>query len=138
MATTKYVSPILVAEVLLEAEECGTCGVIYGLSRAFIAARRHDGNWWHCPNGHRWQFSESIESQLKKEKLALEERLNAEKEWSRRMENDLGDERKKHAVTKGQLTKTRNRVQAGVCPDCNRHFSNVERHMQTKHPRQEG
>lgn len=37
-------------------------------------------------------------------------------------------------ATKGRLTKTKKRIANGVCPCCNRHFVNLERHMTGKHP----
>ena len=33
-----------------------------------------------------------------------------------------------------QLTRLQKRIHAGVCPCCNRTFTNVARHMKTKHP----
>lgn len=50
------------------------------------------------------------------------------------IQDQLDAEQRAHAATKGQLTKTRKRVGKGVCPCCNRHFVNVERHMATQHP----
>jgi hypothetical protein len=46
----------------------------------------------------------------------------------------LQAEERSHVSTKGQLTKARNRAKAGLCPCCNRHFTNVERHVKSKHP----
>lgn len=140
MATTKFTSPIVVAELLLEAEECATCGVVYALTRDFLAARKRDGNIWYCPNGHQWQYTKTDLQREREARQAAEvelrkatERLESERGWSRRLEEDLTAEKKDHAVTKGKLTKTRNRIAAGVCPDCHRHFENLERHMTKKH-----
>lgn len=46
----------------------------------------------------------------------------------------LESERRAHAATKGQLTKTKKRIANGVCPCCNRSFANLERHMAGQHP----
>lgn len=35
---------------------------------------------------------------------------------------------------KGQATRLRNRIKAGVCPRCNRTFQNLQRHMAGQHP----
>lgn len=35
---------------------------------------------------------------------------------------------------KGQNTRLKNRIAAGVCPCCNRSFQNVARHMAGQHP----
>lgn len=48
--------------------------------------------------------------------------------------DQLEAERRAHAATKGQLTKTRKRVAGGVCPCCNRSFVNLGRHMAGQHP----
>lgn len=37
-------------------------------------------------------------------------------------------------ATRGVVTRMKNRVSRGVCPCCKRHFANLERHMDTKHP----
>lgn len=36
--------------------------------------------------------------------------------------------------TKGVVTRTRNRIANGVCPCCDRSFTNLQRHMASKHP----
>jgi len=43
-------------------------------------------------------------------------------------------ERRHRIAIKGQLTKTKNRIANGVCPCCNRSFSNLQRHMSGQHP----
>lgn len=136
MASTKFASPIVVATVKLDAEECKVCGAIYALSQDFIAARRKDGKTWCCPNGHNWHFlqGESETDRLKRELTQANERIESERTWARLQEQALSDERRSHAATKGKLTKTRNRVQNGVCPDCNRTFQDLARHMHSKHP----
>lgn len=82
----------------------------------------------YCPLGHSWIFSGKSEVEKVKERLEREQSrtaaLTAEKdqlEASRR-------------ALKGQVTKIKKRIGKGVCPCCNRHFVNVERHMATQHP----
>ena len=110
---------------------CEGCGVLYGATQDFLQLRRTDGKGFYCPNGCRRFYTETAAKKL----AQAEERLAAEKGWSSRLSESLAAEEKRHAVTKGQLTKTRNHIQAGVCPDCHRQFVNVERHMASKHPR---
>ena len=38
------------------------------------------------------------------------------------------------AVARGKLRAQSERIKNGVCPCCKRHFTNLERHMHTKHP----
>jgi hypothetical protein len=64
--------------------------------------------------------------------------LEDEFKWAdnrrRNAENETEAERRSKAAYKGQLTKVRRKVANGSCPCCNRHFENLQRHMQTKHP----
>jgi hypothetical protein len=64
----------------------------------------------------------------------LSAQLDAERTRTRRLREEVDRERRSHSATKGQITKLKRRVGKGVCPCCNRHFANVERHMATQHP----
>lgn len=84
----------------------------------------------HCPLGHTFVYGDSYEAKLADERRrhqATRELLDAE-EQARRTEE------RSHAQTRGQLRKTRERVAAGVCPFCRRSFSQLARHMKSKHP----
>lgn len=107
------------------------CGVHYGLDDEFIAARRRDRKTFYCPNGHTRWYPGKTAAQEAEEQRQRAERL--QKQLTRRGE-DLQRERRSHSATKGQLTKTKKRIGNGVCPYCNRHFADVERHMGNKHP----
>ena len=43
-------------------------------------------------------------------------------------------ETRRRAAAKGQLTKVKKRVGNGVCPCCTRSFTDLARHMESKHP----
>jgi hypothetical protein len=133
MATTRTIS----GEVIVEERRtlvpitCSGCGVLFAMTTDYIAERRKDHKTWHCPNGcDQYYPSETpLEKQLREAKA----RLEAERGWASRVEQDLAAERKQHASTKGQLTKAKKRASAGVCLHCNRTFQNVARHMSSKH-----
>lgn len=38
------------------------------------------------------------------------------------------------SATKGVVTKIKNKISKGICPCCNRSFTNLRRHMNSKHP----
>jgi hypothetical protein len=82
----------------------------------------------YCPLGHQHIFSGKGEA----------ERLRGQLERARLREQRVSDQlqasERSNAALKGVVTKTKKRVGKGVCPCCNRHFENVERHMQSKHP----
>lgn len=136
MATITMRNPTEQVTINLVTEDCCHCGVTFAMPVSFNKQRREDGDWFFCPAGHKQHYTETEAEIERKKREQAERRLASEQEWSRRMQNDLAAERKSHATTKGQLTKTRKRVQGGVCPidGCHRHFVNLERHMATKHP----
>jgi len=115
------------------------CGVNFALDDEFIAARRKDRQSFYCPNGHSRWYPGKTEEQKLREQLeeeqrrvvrlrASEERARAEADHQRSVANGY----------KGAATKMKKRIGKGVCPCCNRHFTNVERHMATQHPEDAG
>lgn len=133
MATRLYQREVVVSSIKFTAFDCANCGVPFALTEDYEARRRNDGNTFYCPNGHPHSWHETEGDRLRKEIAEAKSRLDAEQGWTRRLTGDLDQERRSHAATKGQLTKTRKRIENGVCPDCNRHFVDVERHMKSKH-----
>lgn len=82
----------------------------------------------YCPLGH--QHQPAGEGKAKR----LQRQLDRSEARARERLAELETERRRHSATKGTVTKLKKRVGKGVCPCCNRHFANVERHMGTKHP----
>lgn len=130
--TTK--TNVLTVEVALEPITCGACGVTFGLPTALLTTYRRTHQTWYCPNGHsRYYPGESDEEKLKKA-LKEEEARSKQAEYSLYLRNqELAAANKTLATTRGQLTRVRKRVANGVCPDCHRHFENLEKHMKSKH-----
>lgn len=123
------------AYVYYSEHQCPTCGVHYGLDREFYAAQQAGkGHGWYCPNGHKLVIRESDAEKYRREAERLKQQI-AQKDdeiaWQR--EQRKVSERQV-AAAKGQITKLRKRANAGVCPCCNRTFTNMARHMKTKHP----
>lgn len=111
------------------------CGLQFALPDMFVARRREDQKTWYCPNGHSRWFPGKTEAQKQQERADRLQRTVEAREADLRFEQRrLINERRSHAATKGQLTKTKKRIGNGVCPCCNRHFTNVERHMASQHP----
>lgn len=108
-------------------ESCPSCFINYAIPKDLHDRKQRDGGNWYCPNGHSIVFTDP-------EVKRLQRALNREQELAMDRFNQLEQERRSHAATKGKLTKTRNRIAKGVCPCCNRSFTNVERHMSTQHP----
>lgn len=119
-------------------ENCCKCGTEFGMSDAIYRAaqERREGFLFYCPNGHPQHY---VTGKSKEQQLA--EQLEAERLARQRAEqriaeaHDVADrERRVAAAYKGVATRMNNRVKAGVCPCCNRHFENLHRHMASQHP----
>lgn len=106
------------------------CGIKYALDEAFRSRRRSKGGSWYCPNGHSLSYHHAIKSEVEE----LEKQLAAARGNQRHTAERLESEKRRHAATKGQLTKTRKRARGGVCPCCNRSFVQLARHMKSQHP----
>jgi hypothetical protein len=120
----------------LAIEECCKCHITFAmpkdLQRRCIEAG--PAMMFYCPLGHSQHYTAS-EVQRLKEKLEREQRWRKDAEIRARAARDQADAAERsRAAYKGQLTKAKKRIGNGVCPCCNRHFANVERHMAGQHP----
>lgn len=145
MTVTSFQSRTLngVETISLFVFSCADCGIVFGIPNAYDDARRRDGKGFSCPNGHTLSYSDTAEKRLAREKAALEKRtqqLEEDRSW---YQQQLRAEREDHKTTKrqkaavkGQLTKTKKRAAATLCPvdGCHRSFVQMRRHLETKHP----
>lgn len=126
----------------IEAIECCACATPIWMSKQFIRNRRDDHQGFYCPNGHCQSFHGKSEEEKLREQLKAEREAKAALQRETAiLAQDLTVERearksvqRKLSTTKATLTKTRKRVAGGVCPCCTRSFTNLRRHMATKHP----
>jgi hypothetical protein len=116
--------------------ECSQCHITYAipesLKLAMLKWRGDKPNGWKttCPMGHTWWYiGESKESRLQRELDEAERRRVATRDL-------LRAEERSHAATRGHLTRAKKRAHAGICPvpGCKRHFADLRRHMESKHP----
>lgn len=113
---------------------CASCGILFGAPDHWEQARREDKREFFCPNGHRQLFAKSEADKLRQERDLLKQQIaqkDDEIKWQR--EKRQAEERRVSAA-RGQITKLKKRAKAGVCPCCNRTFTNMALHMKTKHP----
>lgn len=99
-------------------------------------ARQRPGLSVFCCNGHSMVFleGESEADKLRRERDQLVQRL-AQKDDDIRHQRERAERGERQlSAARGQITRIKNRAAKGVCPCCNRHFTNLERHMHTKHP----
>jgi len=113
---------------------CPVCGVRYGVDRVYQEKKYQEGGRWKCPNGDPLIYRENEADRLRKlleqaEQTIQIERANKETANRRAVSAEMS-----RRVTKGHLTRLRQRVAHGVCPCCGRTFQQLARHMANKHP----
>ena len=107
---------------------CPTCGIGYAAPEWYMKQRENYGNSWHCPNGHSLSYTateiDKLKKQAEQDKRAIEQAHAREAEAYRQL--------KKAQTEKKKLAK---RLESGVCPvaGCKRHFTNLQRHIETEH-----
>lgn len=111
-------------------DTCCNCGVEFGITETMRAYRKKDGALFYCPNGHAQRFTETTEAKLK----AAQDENERLKQRLAQKDAEISDAHAEAAKVKREAERIRKRIDAGVCPCCNRTFQNLARHMKTKHP----
>lgn len=118
--------PKYVDDIEMESCVCGACGITWAMPRDYLNARRKDGKGFSCPNGDSRAYCTTTEDRLRRE---LEQK---ERELTNARSRAMTAEHECQQITKAHK-KMRSRVMNGVCPCCNRTFSNLREHMKTQH-----
>lgn len=135
MSTTTRVNGATNAGVVtMTILDCSTCGVIYGITADFEKRRRNDGAKFHCPNGHGQWYSKTEADREREKAAALQRRLDRAEAREVHLRDQLQATEYQRRAAKGQLTKAKKRIAAGVCPCCKRTFQNLANHMAGQHP----
>ncbi len=124
---------------------CWKCKIQYGMPEDFyrIAKQMARNTTFYCPNGHSAAFTEgeTDEDKMRRERDQALQKIAEKDDELRRAwatANQQSEFRKTAeraaATARGQVTRIKKRASAGICPCCNRHFTQLERHMHTKHP----
>lgn len=117
-------------------EVCVNCGMPFAMASTFRSERLADGREFYCPAGHKQWFTrrKDAEEQLRQERdRARRDRDNA-RGRARHLEDQYAAERRSKAAIKGHLTRLRNRIAQGVCPECDVQFEDVRAHIEAQHP----
>lgn len=113
--------------VTLTEINCGDCGGVYALNERYRKQREDQSGYWHCPYCQTsWGYGKGS-LQNAQEALAAEQQRH--RETLARL-NETAAERDRQAAAAEQAKK---RAMAGLCSCCNRTFTNLARHMATKH-----
>ena len=122
---------------IFECLTCGECGIVFYVPRDWVTRRRDHGEHggeFCCPNGHCRVWKESALDKMRRERDRLKQdqaRLEQEKQEAWATANAQLERAQK---AEAEVKRVRKRAAAALCPCCNRHFANVERHIKTKHP----
>lgn len=125
----------------IEIIECPQCGIPTRVTAAFVRERRADRRSFYCLWGHPMNYNRSTVDKLR-EDLAL---ANKKIETAKQREAELADQirmqaeraaaaERRTSAARGVATRLKNRAAAGVCPCCNRSFSQLRAHMEKQHP----
>lgn len=121
MVTLKLVTDVMVMG-------CPTCGGPIAMTALQQKELRRTHGTFYCPVGHTGHYlGITEEERLRAELISAQDRATAAETREVAANTLLRIVEKKHMG----LAK---RIAAGVCPNCHRTFSNVQRHMETKHP----
>jgi DNA repair exonuclease SbcCD ATPase subunit len=112
--------------IALETEECCACGVTFAMPAGLRQKLQREGGTFYCPNGHGQHYTECEVQTLKKKLKAAEDRTC-------NLEQQLNGTLDKLAESQKEMHRARRRANAGLCPYCRRHFTNVGRHIHSKH-----
>jgi hypothetical protein len=127
-------SETFIESITLEKLTCGNCGIVFAVPSLWLQTKRTEGGEFSCPNKCARIFRESENARLKKELEAKQRELVEQKcETLRQNQAREAAEASSIALSKSKERLAR-RVRNGVCPCCNRTFSNLAAHMKTKHP----
>lgn len=108
--------------------QCSVCGIDFGLPRPYYleCGRWGDKKPFYCPNNHRLTYGDSEIEIAQREAARLKQQL-AERD------DTIHAERERAARAERETLRVKKRINAGVCTCCNRTFTNLARHMKTKH-----
>ena len=114
--------------ITMVTEICCNCGVAFGMPSDLQEQLKNDpSQYFYCPNGHSQHYSKS-----------KEQRLREEAERALRLkENEMANLASTKIQLEEQLKKSERKLKRltnGVCPCCNRTFSNLHNHMKKQHP----
>ena len=115
----------------LVTETCCECGTVFAMAEHFKEQRLSDRASFYCPAGHAQHYSGPTEADKLKKQLADAERAKAAADARARMAENNSKTHEKRAVKAERKLK---RFSKGVCSECNRSFTNLQRHMEHQHP----
>lgn len=118
-----------VHDIKMRTTTCRSCGVIHSYPEVLWEEKEESGGYIFCPNGHQWGFREG-----KKERDAVRRERDLLRQQAARYEDELREANARADKAQAEAKRVITRTGAGVCPCCNRSFTQLARHMKSKHP----
>lgn len=115
---------------------CYQCSTIFAMADNIEkSARQNEDISFFCPHGHSQHYPKGKTKYEKEKERAdkLERDLQRKIQNEAYLEDQIKTAKAQTSAYKGNITKIKKRVGNGVCPCCNRHFANLERHMKHQH-----
>lgn len=106
---------------------CYKCGIRFAVENELDSNWRRDKTQFFCPMGHPQSYTESEADRLKRE-LA---KVTQDRDWQKQRAETASKRAEKAEKAQTRLKK---RVNAGVCPHCQRTVGQMARHIKTCHP----
>lgn len=116
----------LVEKVLEYQETACWCGIAVLAPADLYKTALREGKTLYCVFGHTFGWNgenEKLKRQLAEAQAATSREIQAK--WKAQAEAEVAERK---------LKKLKKRVTNGVCPHCQRTFTNLARHCKTKHP----
>jgi len=135
------------ADTTLVCVTCATCGVLYAIPESFYRSmKKYRGdtpNGWKCvcPFGHEWWYVGETElERARRDRDAARDAAAAARAHRDQAKADARAQKARGTRFKNERDRERAMAHAGQCPvkGCRRHFKNLGRHMDTKHPDWDG
>jgi len=121
----------MVSVTELITQNCCNCHIAFAIPKSLndkaLADRGPDGIQFYCPKGHAQHYLGKSEADNLRDQLQWE-KTKADRNY----QSYLQSERSSRA-NRGLLTKFKNRVKNGLCPECNKSFPDLKKHMAAGH-----
>lgn len=115
--------------------ECITCGIPYVVPQVVIDKQREVGGFHTCHAGHSqgWRESDSERAKRREAREAIRRDRDRLQQLVAQKDDEIRDARRQTKTATAKIKRLAERAKAGICPCCTRHFTNLERHMASKH-----
>jgi NMD protein affecting ribosome stability and mRNA decay len=109
---------------------CGECGMAFAVPELWRKERVENHKTFYCPNGClRCYKAKAAIDEVRDQVNFVQAQLNEAQHLAIVKGRELDKLQKAHH-------KLEHRISNGSCPCCNRTFSNLQKHMKSKHPAQ--